>query len=411
VLLPSFTLGWVFLNLSLFFVCMALVILPHEAGHALFAWFLGLRVFRIGLGRGKTLLEFKFRRTRVEFNAIPFAGGVWAGFPSTHFFRLKSFLLYLAGPMANGVLLAACLWWWTPKQLLTEADQIPPRLLFGLSFTGANLLVLAYCLFPYKYTVVNVQTPSDGLALLTVPWYSRAQIEQIHAFYFYLEGMECVKDKQHSNAIQWFECGLRLYPRDLNNQSGLGHALIPLKEHARARHFLLAVLSAPGLPLSSKATILENIVIADLALLNENTASLPDSPVAQGQPYSDDIPSSPEIDLLLEAELFSEEALAIGSHLQFASLNSFQATRGCVLVEQGKTDEALALLHKVITSLQDSYEIAFSASYIALAEARRGRVQEAEHYLETARDVYPDCVVIPRVTRELHPTHASAGTG
>ncbi len=402
-LIPSLTLGWVLINLSLLAAFQALAIVPHEAGHALFAWLFGGRIFRIGLGQGKTLFEFKYRRTRVEINAFPSAGFVWVGFPTTSFFRLRAFFMYLGGPMANGALLAGCLWWWTPKLLLTELEHFPPRLLIGLTFSAANLIVLGLALVPSKLTICNVPIPSDGLALLSVPFYSRSQIQTGHAFFYYQEGQECVKDKKYADAVRWFERGLQLYPEDLNNQSGMGHALIPLKEHARARSFLLGVLSAPSLPIPSRATILENVVVADIALLNEGTISLPDNPRAPCQQFSRDVAFSPEIDLLLEADLFSKEALALGSHVNFASLSSFQATRGCVLVEQGTIDEGLALLLRAIPSLQDAYEVAFCASYIALAETRKGCFQESQRYLDIARKVYPDCVIIPRLTRELHP--------
>jgi hypothetical protein len=103
----------------------------------------------------------------------------------------------------------------------------------------------------------------------------------------------------------------------------------------------------------------------------------------------------------MEADSASHEAFTIAVGAEIASLPSFQGTRGCVLVELGRLDQGLALLHKAIDIVKNPFEIAFSACFIALGEARQGRVEESKRYVEKARQVYPDCVVIPRVDHEL----------
>src|SRR3954453_5018148 len=53
-LVPGYTFGWFLINVTVVFLLAELLTLPHELGHALVARLLGLRVFGIYLGSGKT---------------------------------------------------------------------------------------------------------------------------------------------------------------------------------------------------------------------------------------------------------------------------------------------------------------------------------------------------------------------
>lgn len=63
------TLGYMFLNFVLFDFFLILAILPHELGHAVVAHLLGLRVFKIIVGWGKTLFKCNLFGFDTEFKS------------------------------------------------------------------------------------------------------------------------------------------------------------------------------------------------------------------------------------------------------------------------------------------------------------------------------------------------------
>jgi regulator of sigma E protease len=60
-------------------LAFAFLIIVHEAGHALVALLVGMRIVRFSVGYGKVLWSFRLGGTEIAFSAIPFGGYCWIG--------------------------------------------------------------------------------------------------------------------------------------------------------------------------------------------------------------------------------------------------------------------------------------------------------------------------------------------
>src|SRR5262245_26754552 len=69
--LPKSYVGWLLLNLAFFQIAGYLSILPHELGHLAAAKLLGLRPFRMILGRGRVLLSGKLFNVPTDLRMWP----------------------------------------------------------------------------------------------------------------------------------------------------------------------------------------------------------------------------------------------------------------------------------------------------------------------------------------------------
>jgi regulator of sigma E protease len=108
-------------NLAAFIVVLGLMIFFHEFGHFITAKAFGMRVFIFSFGFGRRLLGFKWGDTDCRVSLIPLGGYVkLEGEPEDHLSedtstrgdakdftgrpRWQRFVVYLAGPVMNGVL-------------------------------------------------------------------------------------------------------------------------------------------------------------------------------------------------------------------------------------------------------------------------------------------------------------------
>ena len=160
--------GWLLINLFLLQLFLILTILPHELGHALTARCVGFRVFAVNIGLGQKLWKGKLLGFDAELKAIPLGGVTLLAPRETKRFRLKLFLVILAGPLVNvAIALLAMVvddpgvWNWS------KVDQ---RLVPLTVLLYANIWVLVFNLWPRNLTKLLGSTPSDGKQLLTIPF-------------------------------------------------------------------------------------------------------------------------------------------------------------------------------------------------------------------------------------------------
>lgn len=368
--------GWLLLNLFLLFAFQVLVILPHEAGHALATWLLGARVFSVWVGLGKTVVEIQLGKVKLEVKRFPVGGLTFVGHPDVRHYRLKQLLIVLAGPLVNAGPLAA-LWVCVPPGSW-RAENLGAGLAPAFTFFVANLIVLVVNLFPIRVRMGDLWVALDGLALLTLPFVSRATVGQVHALYFIQEGEVCRNARRYDQAAAWYERGLACYPEDLLNRFYLGLALAQGKQFERARREWLVVLGRADLDPQVRAVVLTNLAEVNLWV---------DPPEAPGREAAD---------LLGEADRFSAEALQ-----SVPWLPNSKGTRGMVLTELGQLDEGMPLLQQAFQEHQDAEGKATCACFLALAEIRQGHSEEARTYVETAQQLDPDCFALEKVLKEL----------
>src|SRR4051812_39636593 len=89
---PLYVVFVLLLYTLLWFALVPVGLYFHEAGHALAAWALGLRVLRVRLGKGRAIFKGSWRGTRLEVKAIPDSGATFVTFPDLRRPRLKLFL-------------------------------------------------------------------------------------------------------------------------------------------------------------------------------------------------------------------------------------------------------------------------------------------------------------------------------
>ncbi len=131
----------------------------HELGHAWAARRLGWHVGEVVIGFGKDLLVFNVAECRVRVKMVPVEGYVVPCPKSLEHARIKSALIYAAGPGAE-LLLILLLWLWLGPALLSRSDNV--WLIAAQSAALAAAMGAAFNLVPFP----TQRGVSDGLGIL-----------------------------------------------------------------------------------------------------------------------------------------------------------------------------------------------------------------------------------------------------
>jgi hypothetical protein len=139
VLLAWLRGNWLIPNILLLVAFSFLMTVPHEFAHALAARALGMRVFRIILGHGLTLVEGRLLFP-IEVKMLPLGGVTVAAHRSRKWLRLKTFVMVLAGPMPGIAAIAAVLALVPVDELCTNPSRRLVPLAALVAATALNLL-------------------------------------------------------------------------------------------------------------------------------------------------------------------------------------------------------------------------------------------------------------------------------
>jgi hypothetical protein len=396
-LLVARLVGWVMLNGALLAVLLALLIVPHELGHVLGAWLAGLRVFLVQLGHGPLLGSVRFLGTTWQLRAFLDGGVTCTGHPDLRFFRRKLALMVLAGPLMNGLLLAAALWWRPPAELIDQLRRWPdePGLLPLPVFVLANVVLLLLSLVPWRVRAARAVHTSDGLKLLRALFMTRAECEGPHALYFALEGGECLSGRRALDGLRWYERGLGLYPRSAVNELGASCALLTMRRYDEAERRLADLRAREDLDRGLEALVADTTASSALGRVIAARCR------RRGDTGDEKADGAERLADLLEAgERWGLEALTSGSRLPPVQW-SLMGTYACLLVEQGRLDEGTAILRLARDEVEAASERAYCLCYLAVVAVRQGRVPEARAALETARRLCPDHVALERAEWQL----------
>jgi membrane-associated protease RseP (regulator of RpoE activity) len=348
---------------------LTLTILPHELGHAGMARWLGMRVFKIYVGSGKTMFSVRLLGFEVEFRAVPMGGLVLATHRGLEWLRVKQFAFILAGPAVNFVLVAMILPFLDSEQLWSFRPM-EQGLQFGLVFLYANLAVLVENLWPHDVATGFGSFPSDGKQLFLTFFLSREKKELHHAANFVMEASVCHQQGDYEGARKWV---LELYPGNEALLSWYGVIALELAEYGKARSCFLKLLHR-----ESKQPLMRPLMLNNIAYTNA---------LLGGD------------DLLKEADALSQEAMTAMSWMP-----AIRGTRGTVLVAIGQFEEALPLLHDSMSQSEIANHKAQNACMIAEAECRRGNLDVARAYLEEGRKLDPKCSLLSRAETILRET-------
>ena len=159
-------------------------------------WISGLSTFLKFNAKGATILEFRLAGVRCRFRAFPFGGRVQSFPRHLAGYRIKKSVSILGGPLANAlILLIACKFLWLDS-------YFNGGLFAGLEPVGmiqiANVVLLAYSLWPYEFISHRGKSPNDMLLLWRIWRLSRQEILEGGYYLFILEADECRKPKENS---------------------------------------------------------------------------------------------------------------------------------------------------------------------------------------------------------------------
>lgn len=209
------------------------------------------------------------------------------------------------------------------------------------------------------------KTPSDGLLLWKIWRFKKSNIQESLAARYFLEAIECQRQKDLAGAQKWIEDGLHVFPDNLRLKLSDAGVLYLQKKYSEAlRAFALLVGR------HKRHKDVDSLLLNDIA-------------------YTCLVMGKPE--LLARADTCSQLAL---KHRPWVV--HFKGTRGSVLVELGKYDEGLKLLHDAMRNHPEKRGQALNACYIGIAEARRGNLAESLNYFTLARKLDPDCILLDR---------------
>ena len=233
-------MGSVLLLLGALCLTVIFSVIPHELGHAVAALVLGMRLFTVSFGvKGRILFVRKVLGYDLAFHAVLLGGYVLSTPKRLCFARLREFLVVLAGPLTDGLLIVIALYFLAG----TSSDDMSFHILAG--FIYGNVLTLAISLFPRKCWINNERLPNDGWLAFTIPFMPRKSMETWHSLTFYYEAMESLERGNVQDAENWLAKGNAAYPD--NSWAAIAQASILNHQHqwAEARELYLRALNQP----------------------------------------------------------------------------------------------------------------------------------------------------------------------
>jgi tetratricopeptide (TPR) repeat protein len=210
----------IWINVAVFELAIVPSIVMHELGHAIAARLLDVKISRFSIGIGKIICQFKAFEIPCEIHQFPIGGMITILQKSTEFYRLKYFLIVLAGPLTHIVVIAML--------CLTDGHTLLPTFInFRMCLLNANLALLVWTLLPYgghKIYVDEVEKDacSDGLLLLKIPFLTDRQIGDSIASVHLREGWAHLEAKDYGQAIKSFHAALKIDPNLVTAYQGKG---------------------------------------------------------------------------------------------------------------------------------------------------------------------------------------------
>lgn len=156
-------MGWMLTTLTLAAVSLPFLVALHEVGHAVFGRLVGLEVFQIVVGGGRTLWRGRIAGVLVSVGETPLSGLTLVSTARPRFARLQRAIVSLGGPAANLVFAAALL----PLTPLVFPYALPNLARAGIAalfWTSLGLALLN--LVPMRVNVRGARIASDGLRVL-----------------------------------------------------------------------------------------------------------------------------------------------------------------------------------------------------------------------------------------------------
>ena len=344
--------AWMLLNVGLILLFTGLFIFPHELGHVLAARLLGMKIYSVEIGVGKKLMGWKWFDATWNLHAIP-SGGFVRTAETDNYRPWKSFLMILAGPGANAMLILALLL--AGPDHLTIGDGAAEGAVIGYDLLFANLMLLVVSLWPYRIDSPLGKIPNDGMKLLSIIR-SVADPDEAERRHWYVVAGEEMRAGNYQIAIRAYYEILRIDAFDTHAKLSLASAQLLYREIEEARKIYLELLELPDLVGEDRAAILNQLAFTNLLTRKER--------------------------LLDEARHYVNEALAFDP-----DEGLFNGTLGSILVMQNKMEEGAVFLRKSIDLLIRPEDKAIDLFFLARIETINENKEAARALLAQAEDM------------------------
>ena len=370
--------GFLLLTFFLFHLFGIFATVPHELGHALAARAFDMHVFQVVVGVGKKLFECRILGVLVEFRTIPYGGFTLALSEEHGRVRIRQFMYALAGPVANlivALVVLAVVGWDRIADFKPHQKVSPWTLLFA-----SNALVFITNLIPRSFPTATGQMVSDGVHLIRAFTLKKEHLDDLRSSYYAAHASAARQRCDTKGAAEWIDRGLKEYPADRALLLHHGTNLIEAQRFPEARAVFQKLLQeCDADDLGFRALLMNDIACANALM------------------------GGPDASRLEQADEYSDYALKV-----LPWMSGVKGTRGMVLVECGALQDGIRLLEAALHNAEEPWGRAQSACFLVIAEARRGDAEAAAAYLKLARQLHPDCFLIPKAEQALRGTNAGA---
>jgi tetratricopeptide (TPR) repeat protein len=219
------------LNILIFYLISILMIIPHELGHAVVAYLLGMKIIKIVIGRGRTLAAFQFIGMFWEINQFPTIGMTVFSERSTRFYRLRLFLVIIFGPLTHFLMILVA------RQFPQDSflSYFPEIYIFpGLIFYIVNVLMIFNNLFPRFVKSEEKVIPNDGLQILKLPFLSNQEIIQRVTLSYIREGQEWNSRGNYKKSLKIFSQIIQEYSTCMQAYVNRGFIYQSMGDHQKA---------------------------------------------------------------------------------------------------------------------------------------------------------------------------------
>lgn len=338
--------GNILINFGLFIIAFRVAVIVHEAGHLIAARLAGGVPRRMVLGNGHEVYRTRILGIDVIVNSR-LAGayaGAWLNDPKL--LRLRYAFFILGGVLLNA-LVALMFYGLFGFGLYDPQGQV--------SVAVPSIIILAnsamvYNLVPFYGTGHAIKIPSDGLALLKLPFTNKKEIRKHLDANLLFDGIEFMERKEYQKAWNAFSEYQEKYPD--SHILTLNLAIILLKT------------GQPEKSLEVAATLLDRIDDKEIKRY-------------RGLIYNMLGWTHLVLNNVEQADHFS--SLAIKA---IPNDNGIRATRGSVLVRKGLVDQGMALLSHSMDFKFVNNAMLSAAIYLMLAWHLKGNAKDRDTYRE-----------------------------
>lgn len=327
--------GNILINLGVFIIAIRMAMIIHESGHLIAARIVGGVPRRVVFGVGHEIYRTRIFNISVVVNSRMSGAFAGACFGNPNLLKLRYAFFVLGGVLLN-LLVALTVYGLFGFSMHNSGGEIavalPAMTILANSVTLLNLL-------PFNSSILN--RPSDGLALLKLPFASRSEIRKHLDLDLIFDGLDFFERKEYQDAWKPFSEYKQKYP----------------DSHV-ADLYLSVVLLKTGQPEKS-------LEMAESMLDHVDNKELKRH---RGMIYNLLAWNHLVLDNIEQADHFS--SLAIRA---MPSQDGIRGTRGSVLVRRGLPDEGIRLLsHSMDFKFVDSTTLS-KAIFLMLAWHLKGK--------------------------------------